>query len=134
MHSGDACPRCLGARAVPCPECGGLFGRRALFSHSRSPRETAGVASSVDPWGLAREEGRGRGRKRAIVGRRRKSGGGGGGDLGGVGVGGLFAAFVGGRASRGGDASADDEEEEDDTRRWLGFSGLGYGAETTLAD
>jgi len=116
IHSADACPRCLGARAISCPDCGGLFGRRALFSHSRFPRLTAGVASSVDPGGLAKEN------KRKTNKRREAPGGGGG----------LFAAFVGKRGNSRGAAAADassDEEEEDDQRRWLGF-----GAETTLAD
>lgn len=45
VHAGDACPKCLGARCVACPECGGLFARR-LFAHAREPRVGAAAASA----------------------------------------------------------------------------------------
>ena len=121
VHQGDACPRCLGGRAIACPECGGLVGRRSLFSHSRLPRASAGVLSSVDPGAGLGTERRRRGRGSTT---RRKR------------VGELLAAVVGRKsaaaASAGDDQGGyDDEadEEDDDNRRWLGF-----GAQQTLAD
>ena len=112
IHSGDACPRCLGSRAIPCPECGGLVGRRPLFSHARVPRASAGVASSVDPGAGLRigEDGKKSRRTRKRTGE-------------------LFAALVGKRVSSGAEEENDEEDEEDDNRWWLGF-----GAQQTLAD
>ncbi len=120
IHAGDACPRCLGSRAIPCPECGGLVGRRSLFSHVRVPRASAGVASSVDPGAGLRSEERRKSRQSRGRKIRRKFGE-------------LFAAFAGREVvSRGGEEKGNsaetEEEEEDDNRRYLGF-----GAEQTLA-
>ena len=117
MHQGDACPRCLGGRAIACPECGGLAGRRSLFSHSRLPRTSAGVLSSIDPGAGLPTDGR-RKRRRGRVAR-------------------LLAAVAGtksaaargdGKASEDGD-DGEDDSDDDDNRRWLGF-----GAQQTLAD
>ena len=103
------------------------MGRRALFSHVRAPRLSAGVvASSVDPGAGLSTEGRERRkrnmRRRAGIEKKAR---------------GLFAAFLGGKGGGASETSSSgnegeierEEEEEDDNRRWLGF-----GAEQTLAD